>query len=59
MVSICVGHFELKILSEFKINKVEGWKGGREEGWKGGWKEVKSGLRIAYSNQKDQKYNQF
>ena len=57
MVSICVGHLELKILSEFKINYTVNGQSlifcaknmvdGRVDGWM-----VKPVLRIAYSNQK-------
>ena len=67
MVSIGVEHFELKILSEFKINqstdfetralfssvkKLGHWMGGWMDGWVDGWMDGKAGLRIAYSNQK-------
>ena len=31
---------------------VDGWM----DGWMGGRKEAKAGLRIAYSNQKDENY---
>ena len=28
-----------------------------DDGWEDGWKEAKAGLRIAYSNHKDQKWS--
>ena len=30
------------------------WMDGRKDGWKDGWMEAKAGLRIAYSNQKNE-----
>ena len=62
MLNISVENFELKILSDFKINYERLQKlyhcfqktlgSGRQEGWVGGWMGGKAGLRIAYSNQK-------
>ena len=45
MVNICVENFELKILSEFKLNKM-----------KDRWMDGKDGLRIAYSKRLSKKY---
>ena len=36
-----------------KWSVVDGWVAGWVDGWVGGWMEVKAGLRIAYSNQKN------
>ena len=41
MVSICIGHFELKILSELLHSRTKNLAG-----LVGGWVDVKTGLRI-------------
>ena len=36
-----------------KSGGLHGWEAGRLGGWVDGWLDVKAGLSIAYSNQKD------